>query len=131
MDILTCIGDARAGPVEKSLLTSTAGTLVGNPAASTGPIQPITVGSGLTLSSGGVLTANTDNFDGVVNTYADLPTAVPPLTGALYLVRQNSGTWLINRHPAGLYQRVAQTGVRDTDWYYLGEWLEEFSDANF
>lgn len=70
-------------------------------------------------------------FDGIVQTYADLPVDNTAALGAVYLVRQSTGVWLISRKQAGLYQRVDTTGTRATDWQYLGDWLEEFSDANF
>lgn len=73
----------------------------------------------------------TDAFDGIVATYDDLPVDSTADVGEIWLVRENTGTWLLNRKPAGLYQRINDTGDRDTDWQYLGEWLEEFSDANF
>lgn len=73
----------------------------------------------------------TDAFDGIVATYDDLPVDGTADVGEIWLVRENTGTWLLNRKPAGLYQRINDTGDRDTDWQYLGEWLEEFSDANF
>lgn len=70
-------------------------------------------------------------FNGVVQFYADLPVDGSAAVGEIWLVRESTGTWLINRKQRGLYQRVDTTGVRATDWQYLGEWLEEFSDANF
>lgn len=70
-------------------------------------------------------------FNGVVQTYADLPVDGSAAIGEIWLVRESTGTWLINRKQRGLYQRIDDTGVRAADWQYLGEWLEEFSDANF
>jgi len=72
-----------------------------------------------------------EGFDGIVNTYADLPVDDTADLGAVYLVRQSTGVWLISRKQAGLYQRLDTSGNRDTDWQYLGDWIEEFSDANF
>lgn len=68
--------------------------------------------------------------DGEVETYADLPTAVPPAVGAAYLVRTASGVWLINRKPAGIYVRTASAGVL-ADWTYAGTFPDVFSDDNF
>lgn len=68
--------------------------------------------------------------DGEVETYADLPTGVPPAVGSAYLVRTASGIWLINRHPAGIYVRTASAGAL-TDWTYAGTFPDIFSDANF
>lgn len=70
-------------------------------------------------------------IDGEVQFYADLPIGigVPPLDSA-YIVREASGTWLINRHPAGIYIRLSNTGAL-TDWTYAGTFPDVFSDANF
>lgn len=76
-------------------------------------------------------TATGNAFDGVVQTYADLPVDDTADLGAVYLVRESTGVWLLSRKQAGLYQRIDTTGVRDTDWIYLGDWLEEFSSENF
>jgi len=107
-----------------------AGTLAGNSTGSTARIEAITPGAGLSLSAG-VLSVVGSTFDGIVDTYADLPTANPPALNSIYVVRTSTGAWFINRKQRGLYQRIATTGVRASDWQYLGEWLEEFSDANF
>ena len=70
-------------------------------------------------------------IDGEVQYYSDLPIGigVPPLDSA-YIVREGSGAWLINRHPAGIYVRLGNTGVL-TDWTYAGTFPDVFSDANF
>lgn len=70
-------------------------------------------------------------IDGEVQYYADLPIAVgAPAIDSAYLVREGSGTWLINRHPAGIYIRLGNTGAL-TDWTYAGTFPDVFSDANF
>lgn len=70
-------------------------------------------------------------FQGTVTAYANLPVDGSAAIGDIWLVRTSTGVWFVNRKQAGLYQRIATTGVLDADWHYLGEWLEEFSDANF
>jgi hypothetical protein len=117
----------RPGPVVGSGLTvSDDKLLIGT---GTG-VEEATLGAGLQYS-GGELSVVGETLDGIVQTYADLPVAIPPALGAIYLVRESSGTWLLNRKQRGIYQRVDDTGVLATDWQYLGEWLEEFSDANW
>lgn len=70
-------------------------------------------------------------IDGEVQFYADLPVSIGfPALDAAYLVREGSGTWLINRHPAGIYIRLANSGAL-TDWTYAGTFPDVFSDANF
>lgn len=70
-------------------------------------------------------------FDGIVATFADLPTAVPPNLNALYLVTTSTGIWPINRHSAGIYQRIAITGVQTADWMWVGDIPFAFSDSQF
>lgn len=70
-------------------------------------------------------------IDGEVQFYADLPITVgTPALDSAYLVRESSGTWFIGRHPAGIYVRLANSGVL-TDWAYAGTFPDVFSDANF
>jgi hypothetical protein len=70
-------------------------------------------------------------LDGEVQFYADLPIAVgTPAIDSAFLVREGSGTWLINRKPAGIYIRLGNTGAL-TDWTYAGAFPDVFSDANF
>ena len=70
-------------------------------------------------------------IDGEVQYYADLPIVVgTPAIDSAFLVREGSGTWLINRHPAGIYIRLGNTGAL-TDWTYAGTFPDVFSDANF
>ena len=62
-------------------------------------------------------------FEGEVETFADLPEAVgDPVVGASYLVRTSTGVWLVNRKQAGIWIRRNNTGVRDTDWEYGGDY---------
>lgn len=70
-------------------------------------------------------------IDGEVQFYTNLPVVVgiPPLESA-YLVREPSGVWLINYHPAGIYIRTGNAGSL-SDWTYAGEFPDVFSDANF
>lgn len=70
-------------------------------------------------------------FAGIVTVYSDLPVDDTADVGEVWLVRQSEGAWFFNRKQRGLYQRIDDTGVRDADWQYLGEWQEEFNDANF
>lgn len=57
-------------------------------------------------------------LDGVVDTYANLPVALnAPKVGDVYLVMAASGTYFVNRHPAGLYARVTNHGNL-SDWQY-------------
>ena len=60
--------------------------------------------------------SSSEYIDGEVQYYADLPITIgdPPIDSA-YLVREGSGVWLINRHPAGIYVRLGNTGAL-TDW---------------
>jgi hypothetical protein len=71
-------------------------------------------------------------IDGEVQNFSALPETVgtPPVDSA-YLVREAEGTWLINRKPAGIYIRTANTGTRASDWTYAGEFPDVFNDANF
>lgn len=124
-------GFVQPGPLEGSKLTLPAQTLAGNDGSYRDQAKAITLGTGLSMS-GGVLRAVGSAFDGAVATWADLPVGlVTPVLESVYLVRNGSGVWLLNRKQSGLWQRVALTGDRAADWSYLGEWLEEFSDANF
>jgi len=70
-------------------------------------------------------------IDGVADTAADLPVTQgnPPLD-AVFVVKQGSGVWLINRKPAGLYCRIANNGDLD-DWEYLGAFPEVNADGNW
>lgn len=70
-------------------------------------------------------------FDGIVQVFSDLPVDATAAIDEVWLVRESEGLWFFNHKQRGLYQRVAETGVREADWQYLGEWQEEFSDANF
>ena len=71
-------------------------------------------------------------IDGEVQNFSALPQTVgtPPVDSA-YLVREAEGTWLINRKPAGIYIRTANTGVRASDWTHAGAFPDVFNDANF
>jgi hypothetical protein len=70
-------------------------------------------------------------LDGEVQNFSALPTANPPAVDSAYLVREAEGTWLINRKPAGIYIRTANTGTRASDWTYAGAFPDVFNDANF
>jgi hypothetical protein len=71
-------------------------------------------------------------IDGEVQNFSALPETVgtPPVDSA-YLVREAEGAWLLNRKPAGIYIRTADTGVRVDDWTHAGAFPDVFSDANF
>jgi len=70
-------------------------------------------------------------IDGVADTAADLPvTQGDPPIDAVFVVKQGSGVWLINRKPAGLYCRIANNGDLD-DWEYLGAFPEVNADGNW
>ncbi len=70
-------------------------------------------------------------IDGVADTAADLPvTQGNPSLDAVYVVKQGSGVWLINRKPSGLYCRIADNGNLD-DWQYLGAFPEVNADGNW
>jgi hypothetical protein len=81
--------------------------------------------------SGGlpVWRAEASYIDAVINDPTELPITVgtPPIN-SVYLSLGASGIWLINRKPAGLYNRVADNGVPE-DWVYLGE-FPEVNNAN-
>lgn len=71
-------------------------------------------------------------IDGEVQNFSALPQTVgSPAVDSAYLVREAEGTWLLNRKPAGIYIRTANTGTRASDWTYAGEFPDVFSDANF
>jgi hypothetical protein len=88
--------------------------------------NPFTRNLDLVGSGGG-----TSYIDGVADTAADLPVTQgnPPLD-AVFVVKQGSGVWLINRKPAGLYCRIADNGNLD-DWQYLGAFPEVNADGNW
>lgn len=59
--------------------------------------------------------------DGIAATYASLPVTVgTPKVGDAYLVMAGTGVMFVNRHPAGLYIRVANNGNLN-DWVYEGD----------
>jgi hypothetical protein len=73
----------------------------------------------------------TSYIDGSVATPADLPITVDdPALDAVYLCKAASGVWLINRKPAGLYCRTANSGAL-SDWYHLGAFPEVNADGNW
>jgi hypothetical protein len=68
---------------------------------------------------------------GSVQYYENLPVTVgTPELGEVYIVRESSGIWLINRKSAGLWYRSGNDGAL-TDWTFLGTFPDSFSDANF
>ena len=71
-------------------------------------------------------------IDGEVQNFSALPETIgSPAVDSAYLCREPEGTWLLNRKPAGIYIRTANTGTRASDWTYAGEFPDVFSDANF
>ena len=60
-------------------------------------------------------------ISGQVQTYNDLPVTLddPPLR-SVYIVLESTGIPLINRHPSGLYTRIANNGDL-SDWLYAGD----------
>lgn len=71
-------------------------------------------------------------IDGEVQNFSALPeTLGSPAVDSAYLCREPEGTWLLNRKPAGIYIRTANTGTRANDWTYAGEFPDVFNDANF
>ena len=71
-------------------------------------------------------------IDGEVQNFSALPeTLGSPAVDSAYLCREPEGTWLLNRKPAGIYIRTANTGTRASDWTYAGEFPDVFNDANF
>ena len=60
-------------------------------------------------------------ISGEVQTYNDLPITLnnPPLR-SVYIVLESTGIPLINRHPSGLYTRIANNGNL-SDWLYAGD----------
>lgn len=70
-------------------------------------------------------------LDGEVQNFSALPQTVgSPAVDSAYLVREAEGAWLLNRKPAGIYIRTANTGTRANDWTYAGEFPDVFNDAN-
>ena len=59
-----------------------------------------------------------------VNVYASLPSAASS-SGQVYLVRNGSGTTVLNRKPAGLYYSTGSV------WRYLGDTPDAFKSDNF
>jgi hypothetical protein len=71
-------------------------------------------------------------IDGEVQNFSALPQTVgSPAVDSAYLVREAEGAWLLNRKPAGIYIRTANTGVRASDWTHAGAFPDVFNDANF
>lgn len=91
-------------------------------------LNPFTAQFDLTGSGGG----GASYIDGEVQNFSALPQTIgtPPVDSA-YLVRQAEGAWLLNRKPAGIYIRTANTGTRASDWTYAGEFPDVFSDDKF
>jgi hypothetical protein len=60
-------------------------------------------------------------ISGEVQTYNDLPVTLndPPVR-SVYIVLESTGIPLINRHPSGLYTRIANNGNL-SDWLYAGD----------
>jgi len=62
----------------------------------------------------------------IVDTYADLP-GTPDDVNDIYLVRNGSGVWLINRKPSGLYK----WDIGSASWVHMSAFPEQHNDANF
>lgn len=60
-----------------------------------------------------------------VNTYGDLPSAGSVGTGQIYVVRNGSGDYVLNRKPSGFY--ISSGSV----WRFLGETPDFFRSDNF
>jgi hypothetical protein len=60
-----------------------------------------------------------------VNTYGDLPSAGSVGTGQIYVVRNGSGDYVLNRKPSGFY--ISSGSV----WRFLGETPDFFKSDNF
>ena len=70
-------------------------------------------------------------IDGEVQNFSALPQTVgSPAVDSAYLVREAEGAWLLNRKPAGIYIRTANTGVRAADWTHASAFPDVFNDAN-
>jgi len=61
----------------------------------------------------------------VVTTFADLPAPASSYSGQIYVVRQGSGNYVLNRKPSGLYLSIS--GV----WRFLGDTPDFFKSNNF
>jgi hypothetical protein len=91
--------------------------------------NPFTGNFDLTGSGGG---GGASYIDGEVQNFSALPeTLGTPAVDSAFLVREPEGTWLLNRKPAGIYIRTANTGARADDWTYAGVFPDVFNDANF
>lgn len=108
---------------------STNNLLLGRGTPGSGPVEEISLGSGLTLA-GNQLSVVESNYP-QVNTYNDLPITIgsPPL-GSIFIVLTSSGVWLLNRKESGLYRRTGNTGTL-ADWERLGNWSDIAKDSNF
>lgn len=92
-------------------------------------LNPFTTQFDLTGSGGG---GGASYIDGEVQNFSALPQTVgSPAVDSAYLVREAEGAWLLNRKPAGIYIRTANTGVRAADWTHAGAFPDVFNDANF
>ena len=60
-----------------------------------------------------------------VNTYGDLPSAGSVATGQIYVVRNGSGDYVLNRKSSGFYYSTGSV------WRYLGETPDYFKSDNF
>jgi hypothetical protein len=70
-------------------------------------------------------------IDGEVQNFSALPQTIgSPAVDSAYLVREAEGAWLLNRKPAGIYIRTANTGVRASDWTHASAFPDVFNDAN-
>jgi len=97
---------APAGAITSSGLTMATGKLLGRTTASTGAVQEITAGAGLSLSAGQLEV----NFTGYLTT-ADAATTYQPLDGDLTAIAGLAGT-------SGLLQKTAaNTYTLDTNTY--------------
>jgi len=60
-----------------------------------------------------------------VNVYGDLPSAGSVATGQIYVVRNGSGDYVLNRKPSGFYISTGSV------WRFLGETPDYFRSDNF
>lgn len=107
----------------------TSGRLLGRSTAGVGPAEEIVVGAGLALLAGQLVATGGGGggggIAGTVNTFADLPVSdAPPATlDSVWAVRNSTGSWYtFNKKTRGLYRRIDDTGVLDTDYEYMGEY---------
>ena len=70
-------------------------------------------------------TPTTGNTYPQVNTYGELPSASSVSTGQIYVVRNSTGDYVLNRKSSGFYYSTGSV------WRYLGETPDYFKSDNF